>query len=445
MNTYQGHVTEKLLHLTLEIIFLLTGQDYGPIEKSVKLTSDQHEAGRCKRTQSSIMVHEPKNEQRILDLTKKITELLTGEVSIRCQDVTVYFSMDEWEYLKGHKDLYQDVFTDNHRTLTLMDGSNKKSSERCLSPPYPQHAEQENPNILYDYKNEDICNIKVEGSDREEETRAESGQQYKVEETCPGEEFNVGTPPTDHVTFPNVKETHGIPNKSLNPISDIHPFRLRKEILSDCIKPGTLSGVPNVVSSSSHHRMRVQQNNTGENLSLSSQYGNHKSDGLFSCPVCDKKFQRKAYLRVHQKRHIGYNRYRCVECLKKFSCVSKLVRHQAVHSSKKQFLCNECGKWFLTRDSLICHQETHIREKPFPCPKCGKCFLRKSVLMRHLRIHNVENPFTCLECGKSFTQKSDLVRHERTHTGEKPYTCLACLKGFAQKSGLLRHQQIHKD
>ncbi|KAM8923963.1 gastrula zinc finger protein XlCGF66.1-like [Pelodytes ibericus] len=127
MKKNRNLTTERILDLTLEIIYLLTGEDYIILKTptdDVTPTSSPHVLEGSWRTHISstelpphTLIHEQNNEQKILDLTNKIIQLLTGEVPIRCEDVTVYFSMEEWEYLEGHKDLYKDIMTETHQPL----------------------------------------------------------------------------------------------------------------------------------------------------------------------------------------------------------------------------------------------------------------------------------------------------------------------------------------
>ncbi|CAI9540634.1 unnamed protein product, partial [Staurois parvus] len=93
MEEDRSHMTEKILNLTLEIIYLLTGERFPPLKLGDHMTIT---VPPC-----DSLNPERHNMQKILEVTKKMMELLTGEVPIRCQGVTVYFSMEEWEYLEG--------------------------------------------------------------------------------------------------------------------------------------------------------------------------------------------------------------------------------------------------------------------------------------------------------------------------------------------------------
>ncbi|XP_073518970.1 gastrula zinc finger protein XlCGF66.1-like [Phyllobates terribilis] len=124
MDMDRDKMAERIFHLTLEILFRLTVEDYILVKTSSERCEDPVSEG-WERPLSPITGHpshpfilEDINDQKIVELTYKMIELLTGEVPIRCQDVTVYFSMEEWEYLEGHKDLYKDVMMEVPQSLT---------------------------------------------------------------------------------------------------------------------------------------------------------------------------------------------------------------------------------------------------------------------------------------------------------------------------------------
>ncbi|KAG9460458.1 hypothetical protein GDO78_021694 [Eleutherodactylus coqui] len=109
MEKNRNEMAESVFNLTLEILFQLTGEDY----TAVKKTSGDG----CHAPVSNGWGRHLGPLQKILELTNMKIELLTGEVPIRCQDVAMYFSMEEWEYLEGHKDLYKDAMMETRQPL----------------------------------------------------------------------------------------------------------------------------------------------------------------------------------------------------------------------------------------------------------------------------------------------------------------------------------------
>ncbi|XP_044149738.1 zinc finger protein 567-like isoform X2 [Bufo gargarizans] len=118
--------TDRMLSLTLEILFLLTGEDYKVMKKTCadRITSisgpiDLGRRSAAKETNpmtSTDFVSHEKNK-KILLLTNQIIHLLTGEVPARYEDIAVYFSIEEWDYVDKHKHLYKNVMDDHQQNL----------------------------------------------------------------------------------------------------------------------------------------------------------------------------------------------------------------------------------------------------------------------------------------------------------------------------------------
>ncbi|XP_075034525.1 uncharacterized protein LOC142095479 [Mixophyes fleayi] len=429
------HMTERILNLTLEIIYLLTGEGHRVVKKSgVSPSSHPHVSGGLSRTQSPItvppphsLIHERNNDQRILELANKIIQLLTGEVPIRCQDVTVYFSMEEWEYLEGHKGLYKDVMMENHQPLTSLDGSsNRNTSDRCPRSLYSQDHIEETHNIP---QGEDLTVIKVEDQ-MEKETYVRGDQQCKEEEI-----------PTDISTDKQHIWNNSGRHLILSPDCEMEHNNITQNFSGENPITPNIHGLLHCVDISSDPS--INEECSPDNSDIVTYSRDYTDDKLFSCSECGKCFRQKSEIAHHQQTHTGEKPFACSECDKCFKCKSNLVRHQRHHTGVKPFSCSECGKSFKQKSDLNKHRIVHTDEKPFSCSECGKGFKQKSDLNKHHIIHTDEKPFSCSECGKCFAQQSTLATHQSVHGGEKPFSCSECGKCFTRQSVLTIHQRVH--
>ncbi|XP_040177216.1 gastrula zinc finger protein XlCGF66.1-like isoform X2 [Rana temporaria] len=123
-----SHMTERILNLALEIIYLLTGESFPPVKSGDHLTITV--------PSSHLLKPNKNNEKKIVEVTNKIIVLLTGE-----------------KHLEEHKDLYKDVMMENQPPLTSPDGSsNGNPPERCPSPLYSRDSTQEDHTITHHYQ-----------------------------------------------------------------------------------------------------------------------------------------------------------------------------------------------------------------------------------------------------------------------------------------------------
>ncbi|XP_069606521.1 oocyte zinc finger protein XlCOF8.4-like [Ranitomeya imitator] len=376
MDRDQDKMVERILHLTLEILFRLTGEDYTVVKK----TSSEH----CQAPVSEgwgkplspitgppphPLIYEDIEDQKILELAYKMIELLTGEVPIRCQDVAIYFSMEEWEYFEGHKDLYKDVMMEVPQPLTSPDDYIRSLEQHVI----PIDFKTEDCGITTFTYEEDAIISDTPPALYSEDLSSDPFQQLLSSDSSQTVKQN------QNITFRNNVKSSSYTVDDPFSCLECGKFFTRKTVLID-----------------------HQKTHTGEKP--------------YSCSECGKCCTQKSDLVKHQRTHTGEKPYLCSECGKCFSQKFHLVRHRRSHTGEKPYSCPICGKYFNQKSHVVRHQISHTGEKPFSCSECGKCFSQKSSLLAHEKIHTGEKPFSCLECGKCFNQKSNLTAHLRSHT-----------------------------
>ncbi|CAI9550349.1 unnamed protein product [Staurois parvus] len=121
MEEDRSHMTERILNLTLEIIYLLTGERFPLLKSSDHMTNT---VPPC-----DSLNPERHNMQKILEVTKKMMELLTGESGILGDD-----NIDLKEEYKEEDEEYgvMEEFSEGHKDM--MEPPNTRNPTREMSP-----------------------------------------------------------------------------------------------------------------------------------------------------------------------------------------------------------------------------------------------------------------------------------------------------------------------
>ncbi|KAG9489058.1 hypothetical protein GDO78_005197 [Eleutherodactylus coqui] len=455
----RSRMTQRILNITLEIIYLLTGEDYTVVKSRKR--AKMRELGELDVPQTPSTVappppshsNEENNDRRILELAYKIIQLLNGE---------------EGDYLEGHHDFYADMLNNeqsfrshdlSEHGLVLYTSDNKEESmlyeegtfmnASIYTPgghhPYlsahdkdesmsqeeegelidtditctlvkeePQSCDEDNFTdtdgwVLADHTQEDSSSVQEENALYDKGKKSGKGRKQQDSST------NVEEHIVQKRSTPTANASLSCKDGNLNTESSSTGNSEKRGMQSK--KAHAKEKVQNPEDELEYTIVHIKDNSSSE--------GDNSSPEDFQHDDMDMQEDNIASVNVTQRVGTINNlncsfedsmkTYQCVGCQKHFTTKTDLQTHQTIHKTFQKSMCPECGKTFLCTSALITHRQSHTGEKPFSCTICGKPFGQLSQLKTHERIHTDERPFTCLVCGKCFRCRSHLISHARIH------------------------------
>lgn len=457
----RSRMTGKILRLTLKILYLLTGEDYVPIK-------------RCEEDDITAPVpptRDRANDERILDLTNEIIELLTGEGEHLKEVKDEPMSNPEedsevrvWATLKCKEeeipmtisaDQSCQTISQNHGNISPKDGDQCKEEETAsdisAGKSRLNHMHQSNQGPVDGTQN--IADLPV-GEDPSEATNTrlnivvidagEGDVRFKEEEEeipiapqSDGSKNKFRRSPRPPPTMERIEDEDDDDDEESDDSET-------DEDDEDDDENDHVSGLKIIVKSEdAETRVKIKKEAVATDLGRGCKRActergatstaadqkpfpfNRKlvtAEKPFYCPDCGGFFKHKSSLVLHRRIHSGEKPFTCTQCGKEFIQKANYIRHQRLHTGEKPYKCTECGKLYAQKQSLIMHQKFHAENEPFACPECGESFIRQSHLVNHRKSHKGLKRYSCPDCGDFFMLRSSLVIHQRVHSAERPFT-----------------------
>ncbi|KAG8546240.1 hypothetical protein GDO81_019408 [Engystomops pustulosus] len=363
--------TSRILNQALRIISLIAGEEWIIVKKNSTHTGVQQ---------------------------------LNGEFSVKCGDMAIFFTMDEWSYIDKHKEDYKDLFIDN----IPMDHTRDP----------PEHWDS-------DHIMEQMFKV------------------VKVEEIEPVPEENGG------VEMKEEKMEEEFDEEDEDDFEEEDLQQLKEPQSSDWEPESERESEEGKESSAEEPPITYDCDCCAETFLDAEALEAHKATHEETCPDCDEVLRNKSELIKHRAENHATKRFACTICGIEYNYKSQFVIHQRAHTKEKPFHCNHCGKKFGHRCSLLVHQRRHTDGKTYKCSECERTFDKSCELTKHEKVHDPRRQYQCKTCQMTFIHRRALKKHKlrnsdcesegETKVQKKTYKCKRCKKTFILRRNYKKH------
>ncbi|KAE8574461.1 hypothetical protein XENTR_v10003440 [Xenopus tropicalis] len=479
----------EILHLTLEIIYWLTGEDCTVVRTPDGASPARSPPGLNRLTKSqSAAGSSVDTEGKVLKLANRILRLLTGEVPVRYEDTSVHFSGEEWEYVERHRELYEavtlhsrhsgasrdlDQATPSEYETSAMSQAQDCRSNRsgtktregsCLAPIKPENSDLRYEGIStssLDYKPvgpSDLLQDKPDSSSfaykavatggARDETKNDTGE--VVSDMAQGKAGSGG-----------IKSEEEKPEISPPPIGKHSNRKKRAKSLGRRVGE-TAGKVPRCQGGNQHAgetvgkvpRCQGGNQHAGETVGKVPRcQGGHQHAGETAgkVPRCQGGQQHAGETAGKVPRcqggqhHAGETAGKVPRCQggqhHAGETAAKVPRCQGEHHHAGE----TAAKVPRCQGGNLLHSDSYTFTNPAqsaPLPFYPVLYVINKGMAVPAPVGS-EDPFSCPECQACFTTDSDLSKHQFTHKQDE-LTCADCGKRFSNRSRFVRHQRYHK-